>query len=812
MSKYLVNKFKQIPFRRGKWIAPPNSRNIHNYYFRARNQFELYKIPDEPVLHIGAESSYVLYVNGTETGRGPARGTRRYNYYDSYDIKSLLHTGENIIAVLVQCMNRDTFTAVPAQPGLIVEVNGAVASNSTWEVCTAKDWRRDTEPYCIQSGQSEWRDLRLEPAGWTTCQDQLHWKAAWEIPKSSVIYTKKLLPRTIPALTEKTLYPVDIPVTAGVPALSDADATGVFKIMNGEVYSAPLKDQAALLMREDIYARIKPDGNNSGFTMIFDFGAEISGRFELDISAPEGTIVDVCYDESVRKDRLAGRHSYEEYHFTDRYILRQGRQKIGNSILERGFKMVQIVCRNFKDVIEIHQVKAIKSVYPFVQRASFNSDDVLLNQIWNACRETLESCTTDIFTDCPWRERAFWVNDLIVENMTSLQAFGLSEVHRRAFRLAFSNSVEGALLPGVCPCPAGADNLILVPTNLFIILTLKDYLMYSGDRELVKEFMPEIIQILETFSSWEDKNGFIAAPGKYWNFFDWGFELNKISLNGKLTSLLNYLYLMAMKTVLELAKLTGEKIDRDKYRKRITKTSSNLEKHFFKDNVKRLADWIENGECSTHSSQLAHAFALLSGEYSRTSRKYFEDALSDKNILMPELYLHYFVFHAMELCGKEAESLARIRKYWGNIVRTGSPTIWEAGIHEHGKAAFGGDGSLCHGFSTSPIDFLQTVILGIRPLSPGFSVFQVRPRLLDLKFAEGRVPTPHGNIFIRWKLESGRMKVELRVPEGTVAQISEGRSYTAGTHNFKLHIKDTNNAQILSYSRQSRKHLRPVLQ
>jgi hypothetical protein len=798
MSKYLVNTFEQRPYEYGRWIAPRDSEDVQNLYFRARVQFELLELPEKSILHICAESYYVLYVNGIEVGRGPARGTHMHNYYDSYDVSSLLRPGKNVIAALVQCMNYDTFIAAPAQPGLIAELDGIVASNSAWEINMAGDWRRDVQSYSWQAGHSEWHDLRLEPEGWTTGRDSAAWSAAWEIPKSHRICAKKLLPRTVPALREKTIYPVDIPAVSRVPAIDELNAIEIFSLMNKEPHSAPLEKQItgleSLLTGQDACARIEPASDNSGITVIFDFGAEIAGRFEMDLTTPEGCIIDICHNESVKDDRLAVKHILEQYHFVDRYILRSGRQRIGNYVHERGFKMVQIVLRNFTSPVIINQVKAIDARYPFVRRGSFNCDDLLLNRIWDACCETLECCTTDVFTDCPWRERAFWVNDLIVENVTSLQAFGVSAVHRRAFRLAFSDAREGGIIPGVCPCPEDADNLVLVPTNLLIVLMLKDYFMYSNDKELLKELMPHVISILETFSKWEDEHGFILPPDKYWNFFDWSFELNRVSLNGKLTSLLSCLYITAMKTVIKLAEITGEKIDGAKYEARIQKTSGNLEKHFFKEDEKCLADWMDDNGRSAHSSQLAHAFALLSGECSPANRKYFENALSDDKLLMPEMYLHFFIFHAMRLCGKNAEALERIRKYWGDIVKTGHPTIWEAGIHEHGKEAFGGDGSLCHGFAASPIDFLQTVILGIEPLTPGFDTFTVAPEPLDLGFAEGRIPTPHGNIFMRWVRENNHLNIELKVPEGAVAKTTDENSYATGAHNFKLKIKDRDNA------------------
>ncbi len=795
MSKYLVETSEPCPFEKARWIAPRDGENVQNLYFRARVRFELSRLPEKPILHIGAESYYILYVNGIETGRGPARGTHRCNYFDSYDLSTLLRPGANSIAVLVQCMNYDTFIAAPARPGLIAELKGLAASGSDWEINAARDWRRDTQSYSWQAGHSEWHDLRLEPANWTTGGVAATWSAALEIPDSDGIYTKKMLPRAIPALAEKMIYPVDIPSISQVPAAADLDAIEIFTLMNQEPHSASPEKRVtgltSLLTGHEAAARIEPDSEHSGISLILDFGAEIAGRFELEVTAPEGCVIDICHNESVKDDRLAMKHIMEQYHFADRYITRSGRQIVGNSVHERGFKMVQLVFRNFSSPVTIHRVKAIAVRYPFVRRGTFNCDDLQLNRIWDVCVETLECCTTDVFTDCPWRERAFWVNDLIVENITSLQAFGASAVHRRAFRLAFSEAREGGILPGVCPCPKDADNLVLVPTNLLIVLMLRDYFMYTDDRELLKELMSRVILILETFHTWEDEHGLILPPEKYWNFFHWSFELNEISLNGKLTSLLNCLYVTAMKTVVELAGITGESLDRGQYEARIQKTAGNLVPCFFKADEKRLADWVDQHGRSAHSSQLAHAFALLSGEFSPANRIDFAAALSDVQLLMPEMYLHFFIFHAMRLCGKNAEALARIRKYWGGMVKTGHPTLWEANIHQHGKDAFGGDGSLCHGFAASPIDFLQTVVLGVEPLTPGFATFAVAPESLDIGFAEGRIPTPHGNIFIRWTRKEDHLDVELNVPQGTVGQTAGPRNYPAGTHHFKLKTRSS---------------------
>jgi hypothetical protein len=315
---------------------------------------------------------------------------------------------------------------------------------------------------------------------------------------------------------------------------------------------------------------------------------------------------------------------------------------------------------------------------------------------------------------------------------------------------------------------------------------LRDYLLRSGDLILIRELLPEVVRIFETFEKWFDADGLIAPPENLWNFFDWSFEMTGVSLNGKKSSLLDYLYIIALKSFLELVSLAGLEWDIEKYRSRLEKAGANLERIFFRTEDNRLADWIEGADQSGHSSQLAHALALLSGECSETNRKHLEAALCDQNILIPELYLHFFVFQAMRLCGQEAAALERIKKYWGPIVESGSPTIWEMGVHGKGKAAIDGNASLCHGFATAPVDFFQTALLGVEPLKPGFAEFRLSPTPCGLKFAEGRVPTPTGNIHIRWEAHENELQVDLDVPPGTQAVCTDGRTFAAGKHQFAL--------------------------
>ncbi|OGV39368.1 MAG: hypothetical protein A2020_09075 [Lentisphaerae bacterium GWF2_45_14] len=771
------------------WIAPKSSAEKKNFYFRAVKKFEIGKLSSKVNLHIAAESFYILYINGIEIGKGPARGTHSQNFYDTYDAAPYLKQGENIIAVLCLCMNIETFTTAPGGPGLILEIENILKTDESWELSSIEnEWKQDVRTYTMQTGFCEWRDMRKEPLNWLLRKDNNVWEKASVLSPESEVVKKKLLPRNIPFLKETEYTLCDIPAKALVPELKDLDDIDIAKIMTEEKHLDFPKGIAdrlnGLTVTGEKHVRINPPHGNQGAALVFNFKREIIGRFELDISAPAGTVIDITHEEELWNKRLRADHTHtsKSYNLADRYILRDGRQKIGNSLMERGFRLVQIVIRNFPSPVTIHNVRALDRRYPFSAKASFNCSETLLNKIWDVCSETLSACTTDIFTDCPWRERSFWVNDLIVENRTALQAFGDPRIHKRAFQMAFSDAFENGLVPGVCPCPRDQEILILLPTNLYITLMLKDYYLYTGDSSLLKEFLPRLMKILELFKSWQDTDGIINPPEKYWNFFDWSYEMNGFSFTGKRTSMLNYFYIIALKTVIELADEIKFDIGKDKYLEEIRNVSENTEKIFFMNEEKRFA----NSPDDRRSSQLPHALAILSGEYSDCIEKYIKEALTDEQLLTPELYFQFFIFQAMKKTGQESEILKRIRKYWGNMIKTGTPTLWEAGIHKSGKEAFGGSASLCHGFAAAPIDFFQTIILGITPSRQGFKEFIFNPFPFDIKSAEGSIPTPSGKIEVKWEKSAYGLSVFLKVPNDCKALTYKNGTWGPGCHEFEI--------------------------
>ena len=90
-----------------------------------------------------------------------------------------------------------------------------------------------------------------------------------------------------------------------------------------------------------------------------------------------------------------------------------------------------------------------------------------------------------------------------------------------------------------------------------------------------------------------------------------------------------------------------------------------------------------------------------------------------------------------------------------------------------------------HAWGAAPANIIPRMLLGVGPVAPGWSHLRIYPRLGKLRWAEGRIPTPHGPVTVR--AESGdEYRLDVTVPVGTTASvIIPARSSQAVTESGK---------------------------
>ena len=165
---------------------------------------------------------------------------------------------------------------------------------------------------------------------------------------------------------------------------------------------------------------------------------------------------------------------------------------------------------------------------------------------------------------------------------------------------------------------------------------------------------------------------------------------------------------------------------------------------------------------------------------------------ADAAAVLRALNRHYgeplSVFALAEL-GETDFALDIIREYWGAMLDLGATTFWEDfdikwgenayridELPQKGKNDAHGDfgkfcykqlrHSLCHGWASGPTSFLSRHILGIKPIEPGYKKIKIESHLGELAYAEGKIPTPYGEIMVRHEKNDKDIKTDINIPDG----------------------------------------------
>jgi autotransporter-associated beta strand protein len=151
-------------------------------YVAFRKEFNLAEVPGGPaLLHLFADSRYLLWVNGSQILRGPSRFNPKGPEYDSLDIKPYLQTGANSLVVLVHHYAGATSGRIMSHaPGLtaLLEAGGEeiLRSDTSWKSSNSTEYRPSPDAW---SSIPDVIDARLSPGAWTATDfDDSAWTAA----------------------------------------------------------------------------------------------------------------------------------------------------------------------------------------------------------------------------------------------------------------------------------------------------------------------------------------------------------------------------------------------------------------------------------------------------------------------------------------------------------------------------------------------------------------------------------------------------------------------------------------------------------
>ena len=129
-------------------------------------------------------------------------------------------------------------------------------------------------------------------------------------------------------------------------------------------------------------AIIFPSADGSAIELLLDFGREVVGYLEFEVSGEAQVILDLNCFEGIQEGRWL---FTEGLNNVLRYYTREGRQ-FYHSVVRRGFRYALLTLRGLKTPFRIRYVRLLQNTYPTANTASFRCSDYLLNSIWDLSR------------------------------------------------------------------------------------------------------------------------------------------------------------------------------------------------------------------------------------------------------------------------------------------------------------------------------------------------------------------------------------------------------------------------------------------
>jgi|GEM_PF-5748990 len=724
------NDSKQAPRSwKAAWIWPRDRRepNLHLLF---RRDFEVKDPVDSAVMFIAAESAAQIFLNGREIGRTAANSYPNQHYYEEFDCRPALVKGKNRLAILARYIGIPSSASIPKDPGVLCElvfcgkgVNGSLGSDATWKCKPMEAWLgRQRRSEWLNLDQVEIVDRRLLPVGFPFPEDL----SGFEEPESLAwpgVRFPGLEPRPFP----KASACGDARMTV-LKAGTVVDQSASHPIPAMAVSSEPIEPcDFGWDGSNGFSIPVQPAGR--AFALLLEFDQYVSGRPELVVSGPAGTVVDIAWQEKLVNGQFDVRDT--RVYTADRFILAAGENRIVQEDWTTG-RLLQLTFRKVTAPLQVHQLRFEREEYPLQQRMVFKSSDARLERIFEISLQAVRRCMHDNIMDCPWRERRQWPGDVQRIALINHFAFGDRALVRGVLRQHVQLQDPSGRM-WVCS-PIWEE----FPTqSMEWLRAVLEYGQYTGDETLLGEVFDNADLLHRWFLRNRDNRGLLflsTRPLNNWMdnpfkaIWKWQFELPLLGVN------LRYLHFLDdMAECFQRMGHTGDAERAGQERKRL---AGAIREHFTHADTGLLCDYPEAGPSGPPRtfSEMGHALAVCTGLLPSKEAGALWDRFVEfrkerpKDVIPVSPFGKYHTHQALALLGRRDELMADILAGWGPMVDKGAATTWES---------FGGGESHCHGWAGIPVLALAG-LLGLDPRKPGKAR---KEKIGGVEWIEGEIRT-----------------------------------------------------------------------
>lgn len=360
---------------------------------------------------------------------------------------------------------------------------------------------------------------------------------------------------------------------------------------------------------------------------------------------------------------------------------------------------------------------------------SFECNDEDFNILWRRGARTAYLCMRDHFYDCPDRERVGFWGDGTPELNHCFYVFD-SRSHQLAQDL-----VRRKLQPKFYP---GQHLEFLGEYGLWF------YYLHTGDLEsLAAVYEPTKTFLLETYQ--------FGHPGTW---FDWGVECKDTAV------IETCFWYQDVATLRKIALATGHEADLPLLDAKLAEVKSSFDARYWR------GKFYQSDQVKTPDDR-ANAMAVNAGLAGpeKWESLYTEVLGRTTNA---SCFFDRWVFEALCTMGKPDQALLRMVGRYRTMIESSVTTLWEHYDRwwASRRNCFDDASSLNHGWNPPAIVLPQNIV-GVRPLEPGWRVFEVLPREAFLTSLKSVTPTVKGPVAVELHKSATEYSLTVTVPPAT---------------------------------------------
>lgn len=470
----------------------------------------------------------------------------------------------------------------------------------------------------------------------------------------------------------------------------------------------------------------------NGSSMLVDFGKETFGFIRLHGVKGKGKAT-LYYGES--KEEALSKDGAVTVDFLE---LNVPVKKDSIMSLSKALRYVNIIA---DPSVKIDSVSMLYEYADVKERGSFRCSDDLINRIYDVSKYTMELNTREFFIDGIKRDRWVWSGDAYQSYLMNYYLYFDSPTVERTM----------AALRGKDPV-TGHINTIMDYT-FYWFLGIYDYYLYTGDKTFIKQFYPRMQSMMDYVLGRRNKDGLLQGLPGDWIFIDWAAGLSK---KGEV-SFEQLLFARSLETMALCAEIADDKPSASNYQSLAADLKKKLFQLYWSDEKKALVHSRVDGKQTDNVTRYTNMFSIFFDYFSPEQKQAVKTSvLLNENVQkITTPYMRFYELEALCAMGEQDYVLKEMRDYWGGMLKLGATSFWEEyNPTKKGAEHFSMYGrefgkSLCHAWGASPIYLLGKYYLGVKPTSAGYATYEIQPVLGGLRWMEGEVPTPSGNISLR---------------------------------------------------------------